>query len=946
MKNHAKKTLHFLRRILSKSSSLLLLFQRSPIVQMLLPEANVLGTAHVMNATALTITSVVGLGAYDTVSGATAVAQTAPTPGASSVSATAGNNLNFVVQITGAGGHTPASWTVVGALPAGLTHANAKNSKTDSISGVPTQSGSFPISIKAWENSNYSGRSATGSFTINVAPAAGIVISSQPSSITIASGTSTTLSVGVTGSTNYHYQWYEGLSGTTTKPVGTDSSSYTTPVLGTTSSYWVRVTSATAPSGVNSNTAQVTVAQPASIVSHPQSKSILTGTSTSLSVAASGSGSLVYQWYRGASGDASYPVGTNAPTFVTPVLTTNTSYWVKVSNSVNAAGAVSDTAIVTVNRPATIVTQPSSTVIAVGNSATLQVVTAGTEPMTYQWYQGSVGDRSLPLLNDSATLVTPPLTANTRYWVSVSNAWNLTPVDSAVALVSVHQPANIVTQPSSLRILSGKTASLKVVASGTGPLVYQWYQGESGDTTRPVGKNSATFVTPTLKADVNFWVKVSSLASPQGVFSDTSRIVVLNPVAFTTQPLSQTIATGNAVTLVAAVTGTGPFRFQWYEGNVGTVTKPIGDDSSTLVTPALTASTNYWVKVTSEASPQGSKSLPAKITVHIPASIVSVTSPIYVKTGSSGKMKVVASGTAKLIYKWYQGESGDTSMPVGKSTSSFTSPALTANASYWVNVSNAIHPNGENSPTFSVIAGAPATIVSQPLSTTVETGQPAQLSVIATGVEPITYQWYQGPVGNVTLPVGENSPTFTTPALNTNTSYWVKVTNPLQTKGIRSALATVTVVAPAAAPVAAPSAIPAAPALLPYEDWARSQFDPSQWADETVFPATADADADGESNHNERIMGTNPLQAEGSLLTVSSTNNAIQLSFIARDTSGSIDKNTTRHYVLESAANLEDGVWKKLPGCEDLVAEGQTVSLTLALDPEQKWFRIRAWLVP
>jgi hypothetical protein len=942
MKTYIKKSFRMLRRIFSKSSSLLLLFQRSPIVQMLLPEAHVLGTAHVMNATALTITTVVGLGAYDSVSGATAVAQVAPTPGASSVSATSGTNLNFVVQITGAGGHTPASWTVVGTLPPGLVHTNAKNSKTDSITGKPTQSGSFPISIKAWENSNNSGRSATGSFTINVAPAAGIVITSQPSSITIASGSSTTLSIVAGGSSNYHYQWYEGAAGTTTKPVGTDSSSFTTPVLTTSSSYWVKVTSTAFPAGTNSNTAQVTVAQPANIVSQPQSKSILTGTSTSLSVTASGTGPIAYQWYRGVSGDTTVPVGTNATTFITPVLTTNTSYWVKVSNAVNPTGAASNTATVTVNRPASIVTPPRSTVIAVGNSATLQVVAAGTEPITYQWYQGIVGDKSVPLANDSATLVTPPLKSNTSYWVSISNPWNVTPINSAAALVTVNQPAQIVAQPASLRLVSAKTAALKVVASGTGPFVYQWYLGESGDTSMPVGKNASTFTTPALKTDVNYWVKVSSITTPQGVFSETSRIVVLNPVVFTTQPQSKTIATGDSITLTAAVTGTGPFHYQWYEGNVGVVTKPVGEDLDTFVTPPLSSSTIYWVKVTSEASPLGMKSLPAKITVQIPAAIVSATTPVYVKTGSSAKLKVVASGTAKLIYQWYQGESGDTSLPVGKSSSSFTTPKLIANANYWVRVSNAIHPTGVNSATMSVVAGAPAAIVTQPQSTAVESGQSAQLSVVASGVEPMSYQWYQGPLGTVTMPVGENSPNFTTSPLSASTSYWVKVSNPLLPKGVRSVLAAVTVTAPAVLP----AAIPAVPSLAPYEDWARTQFDSTLWTDDTVFPAQADPDADGESNHNERIMGTNPLVADGSLLAVTSTADTVDLSFVARSTAGGIDEKATRHYVIESSANLEEGVWKKLPGYEDVVASGQTVSVTLGHDPEQKWFRIRAWLVP
>ncbi len=942
MKTRINNSFQMLRRIFSKTSSLLLLFQRSPLIQMLLPEANVLGSAHVMNATALTITTIAGLGAYDSVSGATAVAQTAPSPGSSSVSATSGNNLNFVVQITGAGGHTPASWTVVGSLPPGLVHANAKNSKTDSISGIPTQAGSFPISIKAWENSNYSGRSATGSFTINVSAGAGIVINTQPASVTIASGNSATLSVTASGSSNYHYQWYEGSSGTTTKPVGTDSSSFTTPVLTTSRSYWVKVTSTTFPAGVNSNTAQISVAQPATILSQPQSKSILTGTSTSLSVTASGSGPINYQWYRGITGDSAIPVGTNSPTLMTPVLTANTSYWVKVSNIVNLAGSASDTATVTVNRPASIETQPRSSVIAVGNSATLQVVASGTEPIIYQWYQGSVGDKSTPLANDSATLITPPLTSNTSYWVSVSNPWNDSPINSSAALVTVSQPVQIMTQPASLRMLSGKTAVLKVVVSGTGPFVYQWYLGESGDTSMPVGKNSSIFTTPSLKTDVNYWVKVSSITTPQGVFSNTSRIAVLNPVTFTIQPQSKIIAIGNSSTLTASVTGTGPFHYQWYEGNVGVVTKPVGEDADTFVTPSLSNSSIYWIKVSSEASPLGVKSLPAKITVNIPAAIVSATTPVYVKTGSSAKLKVVASGTAKLIYQWYQGESGDTSLPVGKSSSSFTTPKLISNTNYWVKVSNAIHPSGENSPTMSVIVGAPAAIVTQPQSVSVEIGQSAQLSVVASGVQPISYQWYQGPLGSSALPVGENSPNFTTPPLIASTTYWVKVSNPLFPKGVKSVLATVSVTPPAVLP----AAIPVVPSLASYDDWARTQFDSSLWDDDAIYPAQADPDADGENNHNERIIGTNPLIKDGNLLTVTSSADEVNLNFVTRNTLGSIDEDATRHYVIEFCSNLEEGVWKKLSGYEDIIASGQTVSVSLLPNPEQMWFRIRAWLVP
>ncbi len=62
------------------------------------------------------------------------------------------------------------------------------------------------------------------------------------------------------------------------------------------------------------------------ITSQPQSQSVRSGQTATLSVAATGTAPLSYQWYQGASGDTSTPVGTNASSFTTPVLTSTTSY--------------------------------------------------------------------------------------------------------------------------------------------------------------------------------------------------------------------------------------------------------------------------------------------------------------------------------------------------------------------------------------------------------------------------------------------------------------------------------------------------------------------------------------------------------------------------------------------------------------------------------------------
>jgi Ig-like domain CHU_C associated len=57
--------------------------------------------------------------------------------------------------------------------------------------------------------------------------------------------------------------------------------------------------------------------------------------------------------------------------------------------------------------------------------------------------------------------------------------------------------------------------------------------------------------------------------------------------------------------------------------------------------------------------------------------------------GQTATLRVTATGSAPLAYRWYQGRSGDTSMPAGGDASTFTTPPLVAPTSFWVRVGNA-----------------------------------------------------------------------------------------------------------------------------------------------------------------------------------------------------------------------------------------------------------------
>ena len=151
------------------------------------------------------------------------------------------------------------------------------------------------------------------------------------------------MTVGASGTPTLTYQWYIGASGNTASPIGgATASSYTTPPLSTATSYWVRVSNAFGTA--NSTTAIISIGVPPSITAQPQSQPIVSGSTTTLSVAATGTPPLTYQWYVGASGNTASPIGgATSSSYTTPPLTTATSYWVRVLNLYGIADSITAT---------------------------------------------------------------------------------------------------------------------------------------------------------------------------------------------------------------------------------------------------------------------------------------------------------------------------------------------------------------------------------------------------------------------------------------------------------------------------------------------------------------------------------------------------------------------------------------------------------------------------
>ncbi len=149
--------------------------------------------------------------------------------------------------------------------------------------------------------------------------------------------------------------------------------------------------------------------------------------------------------------------------------------------------------------------------------------------------------------------------------------------------------------PASTGIEEGESVTFTVDSQGEG-LTYQWYLGQSGDNSQAIqGATSQTYNTGALAADTSYWVKVTNVAG--SINSETVAVTINRPPTIASQPTSQSIEPGSTATLTVSATGSAPFTYQWYRGNLGATTAPVGTNSPTFTTPALAVTTKYWVKI-------------------------------------------------------------------------------------------------------------------------------------------------------------------------------------------------------------------------------------------------------------------------------------------------------------------------------------------------------------
>jgi len=467
---------------------------------------------------------------------------------------------------------------------------------------------------------------ATINVVVNAVPVAPTV-----SNVTICSGTSATLTATAPGPV---YEWYDAATGGTLLATG---ASYTTPVLTTTTTYYVQAVNGTC---IGPRTAVTVTVQPNITVTTSANASICEGSATTLNVINPSGAGYTYSW------DA--PAITGFSTLQNPSVSpiTTTTYTVTVADAFGCSGTANVTITVS---PSMSLTLAATDVTCAGlcNGAVSSTFSGGIAPYSYSWSNGNTTPNLSSVCANNYTLVVTDAVG-----CAISQAAT---VQAPAAMSATNGQTNITCNG-----LCNGTAFVTPLG-GTMPYSYLWNNGQTGATAINLcaGVNSCTIT------DANGCTV-------------TSAVTILQPAALTVNPVTgATICNGQSATLTATTSGgTAPVTINW--------ASPAFTGSTYTVTP--TTNTTYTVSAV-DANGCTSNTQNVSVIVRPPLSVVA-SANVSICVGASTTLTATASGgNASYTYNWSPG--GLTGSSVSVSPSSTTVYTVTVTDGCTVNPATA-----------------------------------------------------------------------------------------------------------------------------------------------------------------------------------------------------------------------------------------------------------------
>ncbi|AXC12578.1 Beta-galactosidase [Acidisarcina polymorpha] len=612
----------------------------------------------------------------------------------------------------------------------------------------------------------------------SVTPAATIpAIIVPPASIAVTVGHTASFSVTAAGTAPLTFQWK--LNGS---PIaGATNSTYTTPATTSAAnneSFTVTVTNGEGSATSSAAILTVDAAADVAITTQPASQAAYVGQTVTLSVVATGSPTLAYQWKL----NGTAIPGATSSIYTVPVLTSSNSgesFTVVVSNPVDSV--TSAAAVITVNAAIapSITQQPASLSVLANNPATFSVGVAGSSPFTYQWQLN--GENLLGATTSTYSILQAQSTNVGTYTVIVTNA--VGSVASAPATLTIAPPGVNLALGQPATASSSQGAGLTPNLANDGSLTTRWASVAATDPS---------------------WIQIDL-----GSVQPFDNVILYWEAAYAATYQIQYSTTGTTWSVAYNNTnGVGGIENLTFPTVQGRYVRMYGETRATAYGYSL-----YEFQIYNIAQCGGSSE---RYTVLSPTSVLDNASHLTWQRAET----TYASGGAQYtqpIAQTYCSSQGLRlpTQPEALAISGASSPSC-AFPQAWNTWTSTIDPSNSNDAGFVTSSGLatwqvannypgavlcnsgttvpPPAITTQPASQSVNVGASATFSVVAGGTGPFTYQWYMN--GNAIT--GAYSSSYTTPATVSSENgalYSVVVIGPTK-ETVTSNAATLTLSAP------------------------------------------------------------------------------------------------------------------------------------------------------
>ena len=378
-----------------------------------------------------------------------------------------------------------------------------------------------------------------------------IIINTQPPTLTsVCTGTTVTLITAASGNPSITYQWQRIISGVYVNISNTGNySGVTTNTLtinttdGTATGNYRCAVSGTKVENAYTNNAAVNIN---TIPNAPTTTGSSSCSPAALTLSASGLINGQYRWYNTAIGGT---VLSTASTYLTPVLSLTTTYYVVIFDGACESARIPVTA--TINAPPIAPTVTGAARCATG---TVTLTAAGGIAGQYRWYTAPTGGTAIAGQTNS-TYTTPSINLTTTYHVSINNGTCESTRTPVVATINPNPAAPTATGNSACGPIS-----ITLNASGGTAGQYRWYTVPTGGAAI-TGETNSMYQTPIISTTTNYYVSINDGTCESTRTAVTATILTTGcntiPPAISPVPLATIVAGKITLDLVPLIVAPG-----------------------------------------------------------------------------------------------------------------------------------------------------------------------------------------------------------------------------------------------------------------------------------------------------------------------------------------------------------------------------------------------------